>query len=70
MARDATAFPRRDMDFVLAIYNGWQNPSESDEKIAAMRAAWRELEPLTSGFYTNYAAADTKLAGYQDNYGA
>ena len=34
VALDATAFPRRDMDFVLAIYNGWQNPSESDEKIA------------------------------------
>ena len=69
VAQDATAFPRRDMDFVLAIYNGWQNPSESDEKIATMRTAWRELEPLTSGFYTNYAASDTKLAGYQDNYG-
>ena len=69
VALEETAFPRRDMDFVLAIYNGWQNPSESDGKIATMRTAWRELEPLTSGFYTNYAAADTKLAGYQDNYG-
>jgi FAD/FMN-containing dehydrogenase len=70
VAQDATAFPRRDMDFVLAIYNGWQDPSESDEKIGRMRTAWQELGPLTSGFYTNYAASDMKVAGYQENFGA
>jgi FAD/FMN-containing dehydrogenase len=67
---DATAFPRRDMAFVLATFATWPNPDGIDEKIAQMRAAWRELEPLTSGFYTNYADADTKTAGYRENYGA
>ena len=66
----ATAFPRRDMAFVLALYAGWQDPSDSEDLIAKARAFWRELAPLTSGFYTNYAAVDTKLAGYQENYGA
>jgi hypothetical protein len=70
MAQDATAFPRRDMAIVLALFAGWQNPAESDEKIAMMRVAWKELAPLTSGFYTNYAAADTNLAGYQEKCGA
>jgi FAD/FMN-containing dehydrogenase len=67
---DSTAFPRRDMAFVLALFAGWQNPAESDEWIAKARATWQELAPLTSGFYTNYAAADTKLAGFHENYGA
>lgn len=69
-APDATAFPRRDMAFVLALFAGWQNPAESDEWIAKARATWQGLAPLTSGFYTNYAAADTKLAGFHENYGA
>ncbi len=70
MAPDATAFPRRDMAFVLALFAGWQNPAQSDEWIAKARETWQELAPLTSGFYTNYAAADTKLAGFHENYGA
>jgi len=67
---DSTAFPRRDMKFVLAIWSGWPTSEGIDEKVAQMRAAWRELEPLTKGFYTNYAGADTVAAGYRDNFGA
>jgi Berberine and berberine like len=35
-----------------------------------MRANWKELEPLTKGFYTNYVDSDVTMAGYRDNYGA
>ena len=35
-----------------------------------MRANWRELAPLTQGFYTNYVDTDVTLAGYRENYGA
>ena len=70
VAQDATAFPRRDMAFVLALFAGWPNAAESDDRLAKVRAAWQELAPLTSGFYTNYAAADTKEAIYRENYGA
>ena len=59
MPRDATAFPRRDMAFILAIWSGWPTADGVDEKVAKMRAAWQELEPLTQGFYTNYVGSDT-----------
>ena len=68
-ALDATAFPRRDMQFVLAIWSGWKTSDGVDEKVAKMRAAWRELEPLTQGFYTNYTGSDIVVAGQRENFG-
>jgi FAD/FMN-containing dehydrogenase len=35
-----------------------------------MRANWKELAPLTKGFYTNYVDSDVTMAGYRENYGA
>ena len=35
-----------------------------------MRAAWKELEPLTQGFYTNYVGCGYGSPRYRDNYGA
>jgi FAD/FMN-containing dehydrogenase len=69
VAQAATAFPRRDMAFVLALVGTWQDPVESDGWINKARAAWQELAPLTRGFYTNYTAADTALASYHENFG-
>jgi hypothetical protein len=65
-----TAFPKRDMAFVLALTASWRDPAESERRVSEARGAWRTLEPLTSGFYVNYAAADTNLAVYRENYGA
>ncbi len=70
VARDATAFPRRDMAFVMAIWSGWKSAEGADEKVAQMRAIWRELEPLTQGYYSNYAGTDTVSTRDRDNYGA
>jgi len=67
---ESTAFPRRDMKFILAIWSGWSTSDGIDEKIAQMRAAWKELEPLTKGFYTNYVGSDTVAASYRENFGA
>ena len=58
------------MNFILAIWSGWASADGADEKVAAMRGAWRELEPLTQGFYTNYVGTDTVAAGYRENFGA
>lgn len=66
---ESTAFPRRDMRFVLAIWSGWPTSDGIDERVAKMRAAWKELEPLTQGFYTNYTGSDTATAGQQENFG-
>ncbi len=68
--REATSFPRRDMAFVLAIWSGWPNGDGAEEKVARMRAHWKELEPLTEGFYTNYAGTDPVATRDRQNFGA
>jgi FAD/FMN-containing dehydrogenase len=67
--RESTAFPRRDMAFILAIWADWPTRDGADEKVEQMRGIWRELEPLTQGFYTNYDGKDTADARYRENFG-
>lgn len=66
----ATAFPNRDMLFTLGAHSIWPTKDGIEENIAKMRANWKELEPLTKGFYTNYQGTDVTMAGYRENYGA
>jgi hypothetical protein len=70
MAPNATAFPNRDMLFMLGTIGAWPNKDGIDANIAKMRANWHALEPLTRGFYTNLTDADISMAGYRENYGA
>lgn len=65
----ATAFPRRDMAFVLAIWADWPTADGAEAKVEQMRGIWRELEPLTQGFYTNYDGKGTADARYRENFG-
>jgi hypothetical protein len=67
---EATAFPRRDMAFILAIWSGWPSGDGADAKVARMRADWKQLEPLTQGFYTNYAGTDSVATRDRENFGA
>jgi hypothetical protein len=70
MAPAATAFPNRDMLFTIGAHSIWPNKDGIEENTAKMRANWKELAPLTKGFYTNYMDPDVTMAGYRDNYGA
>jgi FAD/FMN-containing dehydrogenase len=70
MAPAATAFPNRDMQFTLGTHSIWPKNENIEENTAKMRANWKELAPLTKGFYTNYVDSDVTMAGYRDNYGA
>jgi hypothetical protein len=70
VAADATAFPNRGALYWLGLVAVWDSREGSDAKIERMRAAWKELAPLTSGFYANLADADEPLAAYRENYGA
>jgi hypothetical protein len=67
--RESTAFPRRDMEFILAIWADWPSRDGADAKVEQMRSIWRELEPLTQGFYTNYDGQGTAEARYRENFG-
>ncbi|MGB8692054.1 MAG: FAD-binding oxidoreductase [Steroidobacteraceae bacterium] len=70
VAPTATAFPNRDSRFMLGTIGIWPNKADMDANIEKMRANWRELEPLTKGFYTNVADQDTSMAHYRENYGS
>jgi hypothetical protein len=70
VASDATAFPNRGALYWLGLVANWPSPEGAETKIAKIRAAWKELAPLASGFYTNLADADEPLAAYRENYGA
>lgn len=70
MAPAATAFPNRDMLFTLGTHSIWPTNENIEENTEKMRVNWRELAPLTQGFYTNYVDSDVTMAGYRDNYGA
>ncbi len=69
VAADATAFPHRSALFWLGIVGIWPEAPAMHEGIAQIRAGWRELEPLTQGFYTNLAGEETTAASYRENYG-
>ena len=70
VAPAATAFPNRDMALTLAAIGVWPNKDGVEENMAKMRANWKEVAPLTKGFYSNYADADVTMAGHRENYGA
>ena len=59
----ATAFPNRDMLFTLGAHSIWPNKDGIEENTAKMRANWRELAPLTKGFYTNYMGSRCHAGG-------
>jgi hypothetical protein len=65
---DATAFFHREALWDMAIITNWDDPAQSDAYIAAMRAVWAQLEPLTSGFYVNSRYEDDVKA-FRENYG-
>jgi hypothetical protein len=69
VAPDATAFPNRRVMYWMGLAAYWPRPEGVDEKIAQIRSGWRDLQPLTRGFYTNMAAVDTTVAAFRENYG-
>jgi FAD/FMN-containing dehydrogenase len=68
VAKDATAFFHRDALWDMAIITNWEASAESEANIAAMRAVWARLEPLTHGFYVNSRHEDD-LKAFRENYG-
>ena len=70
MAPDATAFPNRDAMYWLGAIGVWPDQQGLDDRVALMRGAWKDLEPLTKGFYTNLTDHDATTAVYRENYGA
>lgn len=70
IAPDATAFWNRKAVANLMILAEWGNPADTERMRAAVRAAWDQLAPFTSGYYVNLsdAAKDTASRNYGANY--
>jgi hypothetical protein len=69
VAANASAFPNRGALIWLGMIAILGTADGAEEKIGKLRAAWKELAPLTSGFYTNLGS-DEPLSAYRENYGA
>lgn len=67
---DATAFFHREALWDMALITSWDDadPAKADAFITAMRGVWKEVEPLTSGFYVNSRHEDD-LKAFRENYG-
>ena len=65
---DASAFPNRDGRYWVAIASSFQNPAEDEARVAAVRTAWKPIEPITRGFYVN-AMTEDEYAKVDANYG-
>jgi FAD/FMN-containing dehydrogenase len=68
-AVDATAFPNRDSRYWVALASSFKDPAEDEARIAAVRTAWKPIEPLTRGFYVN-AMTEDMYAKVDANYGS
>ncbi len=67
----ACAFPHRHAALSLMHAVGWKTGDDGSAHIAAARKYWATLEPLTSGFYVNEVADESRAvldANYRENF--
>jgi hypothetical protein len=68
---DATSFPNRRAKQWVMMAAVWQDPARDQEIMSAIRAAWKEIEPHTDGFYVNSYSDDVSkqlASNYGTNY--
>ena len=53
VGEDATAWPHRNARTMIGIIVGWDDAAKDKEIIGTIRAMWKEIEPLTGGYYAN-----------------
>jgi FAD/FMN-containing dehydrogenase len=71
VASDATAYPHRDVEFVMNVHTRWEDPGQDDECIAWARKFYEETERFaTGGVYVNFISeGEERIAGaYGGNY--
>ncbi len=69
IAPDATAYPYRDARHNLLVAAAWPDSSGDEAHLTWARAAWKNLEPFTRGFYVNDNNADISERKVLENYG-
>ena len=69
VANDATAYPYREARHNLLVAAAWEDSSGDEAHLTWARAAWKNLEPFTRGFYFNDNNADISEKRVLENYG-
>lgn len=70
VAKDATAYPHRDVNFIMNFHTRWGNKSEDQHCISWARKFYEEMKPFaTGGAYVNFVSeGDDNLEGsYSEN---
>jgi hypothetical protein len=67
---DSAAFPNRGPLFQMGVVAFLQGGDAGHAQVERIRSAWKAIEPLTHGFYTNLTDPDKSLAAYRENYGS
>jgi FAD/FMN-containing dehydrogenase len=70
IAPDATAFPYREARHNLLVAAAWNDASGDEAHLTWARAAWKNLESFTRGFYVNDNNADISERRVLENYGS
>lgn len=68
VAPDATAFPNRKAKYWVMLNVRSKDATEDAARIEGVREAWKNIEPLTSGFYVN-SMSDEQYKKVDANYG-
>jgi FAD/FMN-containing dehydrogenase len=70
-AADATAYPHRDVEFVMNVHTRWEDPSQDTECVDWARDFYKATEPFaTGGVYVNFISeGEERIEGaYGPNY--
>ncbi|HUK61904.1 MAG TPA: FAD-binding oxidoreductase, partial [Dongiaceae bacterium] len=73
VAKDATAYPHRDVQYVLNVHTRWSAPSDDHRCVAWARELYEHMAPhATGGVYVNFMPDDekdrVKSGAYGSNY--
>jgi FAD/FMN-containing dehydrogenase len=67
----ATAYPHRDVNFILNVHTRWRDVAEDEKCIAWARGLFKDMEPhATGGVYVNFMPEDEEKRVSQGAYGA
>ncbi|MDX1395789.1 MAG: FAD-binding oxidoreductase [Gemmatimonadota bacterium] len=67
---DATAYPHRDVEFIMNVHGRWEDADEDEAGVAWCRAAFDAAAPFaTGGVYTNFMTAE-ETGRIRDAYGS
>jgi FAD/FMN-containing dehydrogenase len=69
LAPDATAFAHRGARFQYLAVAMWDDPSETDARVAGARRAWQTVEPHISGAFVNFVTTDDWESRTAEAYG-